>query len=113
MESDGDNFLTYYLTNPSCLLSTCRRMQSLPVPPSIKNRFPLCEVKVEQLVRNKFLVFDDGEERHRIRFAYYKLIERKMLLKKMRTEVHFLLPGYRWTQDRLFRSHCDAHSFLF
>ena len=61
---------------------------------------------------NEFLVFDDGEEQHRIRFAYYKLIERKMLLEKMRTEVHFLLPGYRRTQDRLFR-HIVTRSLFF
>lgn len=58
-------------------------------------------VKVEQEVPNEFLlVFDDGDissltttnglkdgEEARRAGAYYKLIERKMLLKKKRTEV--------------------------
>jgi RNA polymerase II-associated factor 1 len=57
-------------------------------------------VKVEQEVPNEFLlVFDDSEHRAiddgdgdtgadaRRAGAYYKLIERKMLLKKKRTEV--------------------------
>jgi hypothetical protein len=41
--------------------------------------------------------------------TYYKLTERKMLLKKKRAEVHFLRCR---TQDRLFRSR-DVRSFLF
>lgn len=54
-------------------------------------------VKVEQEVPNEFLlVFDEGDassfttdgEARRVG-AYYKVIERKMLLKKKRTEVHF------------------------
>ena len=58
-------------------------------------------VKVEQEVPNEFLlVFDeedassfttDGEAR-RVG-AYYKVIERKMLLKKKRTEVRFPTAG--------------------
>jgi hypothetical protein len=65
-------------------------------------------VKVEQEVPNEFLlVFDDGEiaaspttssdglvqdRETRRPGAYYKLIERKMLLKKKRTEVRFSVP---------------------
>ena len=63
-------------------------------------------VKVEQEVPNEFLlVFDDGEMSlsattnglkdgdTRRPGAYYKLIERKMLLKKKRTEVRFCRPS--------------------
>jgi len=75
-------------------------------------------VKVEQDVPNEFLlVFDDGEVaaspatssdglvkdgETRRPGAYYKLIERKMLLKKKRTEVAF--PSHRRTfpQDGFF-----------
>jgi len=43
--------------------------------------------KVEQEVPNEFLlVFDDGD-RERQKGAYYKNIERKMFLKKRRTQV--------------------------
>jgi hypothetical protein len=78
-------------------------------------------VKVEQDVPNEFLlVFDnsevaalpttsndglvkDGETRHP--GAYYKLIERKMLLKKKRPEVHF--PHYH--RMGIFSNlHCGA-----
>ena len=59
-------------------------------------------VKVEQEVPNEFLlVFDDGDltlstatngpndDETRRAGAYYKMIERKMLLKKKRTEVRY------------------------
>lgn len=87
-------------------------------------------VKVEQEVPNEFLlVFDDGEVaaspttssdglvkdgETRRPGAYYKLIERKMLLKKKRTEVAF--PSHRrsFPPGRVFfaGSHCGARSFL-
>jgi RNA polymerase II-associated factor 1 len=62
-------------------------------------------VKVEQDILNEYLlVFDDGESgagprevngERRPKGAYYKNIERKMLLKKKRTNVRFFaVPAY-------------------
>ena len=132
MESDGDHFLTYYLTkdddaaeqfkdsraDPRGIDSLQEEEEVGPVSPHIP---PPCVcsnlmiphqqatefhfvrdyevVKVEQEVPNEFLlVFDDGDitsstanglndGETRCAGAYYKMIERKMLLKKKRTEV--------------------------
>ncbi|KZT25259.1 hypothetical protein NEOLEDRAFT_1156439 [Neolentinus lepideus HHB14362 ss-1] len=109
MESDGDHFLAYYLTKDeeSAIEFTNARND--------RSRAPLDEeeptafhfvrdyevVKVEQEVPNEFLlVLDDGDaqdtsedgsesrsERRR-KGAYYKNIERKMILKKKRQNIH-------------------------
>jgi|SRR6266850_1603864 len=98
-------------------------------PPSIGNRVPLRDVvKAEQEVPNEFhLVFDDGEVaaspttssdglvkdgETRRPGAYYKLIERKTLLKKKRTEVQFP-PTARPRTGSFLCSRCGAGSFLF
>lgn len=133
MESDGDHFLTYYLTKdddaaeqfkdsradprgidslqeeedvgPSPDTPPSRAHSNLRVSHQQSTEFHFVRdyevVKVEQEVPNEFLlVFDDGDrsslsttnglkdgEETRRAGAYYKLIERKMLLKKKRTEV--------------------------
>ncbi|KAH9990926.1 RNA polymerase II-associated [Russula vinacea] len=109
MESDGDHFLTYYLTkdDDSAELFKDSRADARGID-SLQEEEEATEfhfvrdyevVKVEQEVPNEFLlVFDDGgsssptttnglkDSEARRAGAYYKLIERKMLLKKKRTE---------------------------
>jgi len=133
MESDGDHFLTYYLTKDDDAAEQFKdsradprgvdalqeeedvrlslyRFSSLSLIGSWRSAEQATEfhfvrdyevVKVEQEVPNEFLlVFDDGDIDDggdggdgsagggaRQAGAYYKLIERKMLLKKKRTEV--------------------------
>jgi RNA polymerase II-associated factor 1 len=133
MESDGDHFLAYYLTedDESAITFKSERFQQAPyqasedqkasskLPPKVlytlAHTFPpqlqptafhfvrdYETVKVEHDVLNEFLlVFDDGisdqdtmaaDTSHRTaqrrgRGAYYKNIERKMLLKKKRVNV--------------------------
>ena len=140
MESDGDHFLTYYLTKDDDAAEQFKNSRADPrgvdalqeeedVRLSViifslytyeKNNNKATEfhfvrdyevVKVEQEVPNEFLlVFDESEHGATIVAdadaddgdgdgegsarpgAYYKLIERKMLLKKKRTEVHPITP---------------------
>ncbi|KAI9444483.1 Paf1-domain-containing protein [Lactarius indigo] len=83
MESDGDHFLTYYLTKDDDAAEQFKNSRADPRGvDALQEEEDATEfhfvrdyevVKVEQEVPNEFLL-------------YYKLIERKMLLKKKRTE---------------------------
>ncbi|KZP21070.1 hypothetical protein FIBSPDRAFT_860978 [Athelia psychrophila] len=115
MESDGDHFLAYYLTqtDEAALAFKASRLD----PASAASSDPLAfltadddddekekdpnatafhfvrdyeTVKVEQEVPNEFLlVLDDGtDESKRGKGAYYKNIERKMQLKKKRVNMN-------------------------
>jgi RNA polymerase II-associated factor 1 len=136
MESDGDHFLTYYLTKDDdaaeefkesradlrgidslqeeeeVVLISSHPFLSYTLVPQQATEFHFVRdyevVKVEQEVPNEFLlVFDNGDltssatnglndDETRRAGAYYKMIERKMLLKKKRTEVRCrLFPQYR------------------
>ncbi|KAH9041272.1 RNA polymerase II-associated [Lactarius pseudohatsudake] len=112
MESDGDHFLTYYLTKDDDSAEQFKNSRADPRGvDALQEEEDATEfhfvrdyevVKVEQEVPNEFLlVFDEGERGDidygdgdgdgsaggvRPAGAYYKLIERKMLLKKKRTE---------------------------
>ncbi|KAI0251724.1 RNA polymerase II-associated [Lactifluus subvellereus] len=87
MESDGDHFLTYYLTKDDDAAEEFKESRADPRGiDALQEEEEATEfhfvrdyevVKVEQEVPNEFLL---------ARGAYYKLIERKMLLKKKRTE---------------------------
>ncbi|KAI9434545.1 RNA polymerase II-associated [Russula earlei] len=108
MESDGDHFLSYYLTKDDDAAEQFKDSRGDPRGiDSLQDEEEATEfhfvrdyevVKVEQEVPNEFLlVFDEGDvssptsnglidgEAPRAG-AYYKVIERKMLLKKKRTE---------------------------
>lgn len=115
MESDGDHFLAYYLTEGD---ADAVRYKASRAAESATQAKPATDdplaflndddddlekkegegstafhfvrdyetVKVEQEVPNEFLlVLDDDQERGK--GAYYKNIERKMILKKKRTNV--------------------------
>ncbi|KAH9070645.1 RNA polymerase II-associated [Lactarius deliciosus] len=110
MESDGDHFLTYYLTKDDDSADQFKNSRADPRGvDALQEEEDATEfhfvrdyevVKVEQEVPNEFLlVFDEGERSDidygdgdgdgsaggvRPAGAYYKLIERKMLLKKKR-----------------------------
>ncbi|KAI0306111.1 RNA polymerase II-associated [Multifurca ochricompacta] len=116
MESDGDHFLTYYLTKDDAAAEEFKESRADPRGiDALQEEEEATEfhfvrdyevVKVEQEVPNEFLlVFDDGDLSlsftasasngiidgnsdgdERRAGAYYKMIERKMLLKKKRTE---------------------------
>ncbi|KAH7907894.1 RNA polymerase II-associated [Hygrophoropsis aurantiaca] len=90
MESDGDHFLAYYLTkdDESAISFKADRLENTlqegdGEPGSTAFHFvrDYQTVKIEQEVPNEF--FTPGEERSKA--AYYKNIERKMTLKKKRT----------------------------
>ncbi|EGN96729.1 hypothetical protein SERLA73DRAFT_184888 [Serpula lacrymans var. lacrymans S7.3] len=106
MEAEGDHFLAYYLTKDDEAAVTFKttRMANESLdseePPSTAFHFvrDYETVKVEQEVPNEFLlVLDEGDsqsitngsdevlEGRRSKGAYYKNIERKMILKKKRT----------------------------
>jgi len=115
MESDGDHFLAYYLTQTDEAAVSFKA--SRLTAPNSSNSDPLAflddekadpdadgdagatafhflrdyeTVKIEQEVPNEFLlVLDDGGEVRRRKGAYYKNIERKMILKKKRVNVRF------------------------
>ncbi|KAF8268695.1 Paf1-domain-containing protein [Lactarius quietus] len=93
MESDGDHFLTSRADPRG--VDACRKRKTCATEFHFVRDYEV--VKVEQEVPNEFLlVFDEGqrdaiddgdrEGDARCAGAYYKLIERKMLLKKKRTE---------------------------
>jgi len=104
MESDGDHFLAYYLSkeDEAAVSFKADRLAKDPNAPDEDEptSFHFVRdyevVKVEQEVPNEFLlVIDDGEvdlkdedidspKKTRVKGAYYKNIERKMLLKKKR-----------------------------
>jgi len=113
MESDGDHFLAYYLTkdDESAIEFKRSRFEHAPYeapedqnPTSFHFVRDYETVKVEQEVPNEFLlVLDDGETeadidtvldgnerepKRRVKGAYYKNIERKMILKKKRVNAH-------------------------
>lgn len=105
MESDGDHFLAYYLTtdDESTLAFKASRFQAeIPAESDEPKTVPFHyirdyeTVKVEQEVPNELLlVLDDGDTKanvpgtriERTKGAYYKNIERKMTLKKRRTNI--------------------------
>ncbi|KAI6010676.1 RNA polymerase II-associated [Pisolithus orientalis] len=101
MESDGDHFLAYYLTDEDgpALALKASRFEAGPLDleePKIttfRHARDYETVKIEQDVPNEFLlVLDDGNTLpktvsggiERTKAAYYKNIERKMTLKKRR-----------------------------
>ena len=133
MESDGDHFLAYYLTQTDEAAASFKASRSNPANNSSSNPLAFVNtdekpgqidagadrdanatvfhfvrdyetVKVEQEVPNEFLlVLDDGAEtgngvdvkegsgrERRGKGAYYKNIERKMILKKKRVNVRSL-----------------------
>ncbi|KAF9218506.1 RNA polymerase II-associated protein [Gyrodon lividus] len=103
MESDGDHFLAYYLTkdDESALEFKTRRQDGAPPESDEEPKTTVFHfvrdyetVKIEQEVPNEFLlVIDEGDTQsnlssggeERVKGAYYKNIERKMTLKKKRT----------------------------
>ncbi|KZT07427.1 uncharacterized protein LAESUDRAFT_724896 [Laetiporus sulphureus 93-53] len=110
MESDGDHFLAYYLTKEDEAAIEFKEKRLTQTPDDIEEEEPTPfhfvrdyeTVKVEQEVPNEFLlVVDDGAgalgeagaddtkpKKHRPKGAYYKNIERKMLLKKKRVNAY-------------------------
>ncbi|KAL6308280.1 RNA polymerase II-associated [Sparassis latifolia] len=105
MESDGDHFLAFYLTkeDEAAIEFKRERLARSPDAPEEDEPTPFHfvrdyeTVKVEQEVPNEFLLMlDDGDAKEeyadvdtkskerRAKGAYYKNIERKMLLKKKR-----------------------------
>jgi len=110
MESDGDHFLAYYLTkeDDTAIEFKRARLARSPDAPEEEEATPFHfvrdyeTVKVEQEVPNEFLlVLDDGDaevqdedagdskpKEPRTKGAYYKNIERKMLLKKKRVNAY-------------------------
>ena len=100
MEADGDHFLAYYLTkeDEAAIQFKQNRLAREPdAPPEDEPTYfhfvrDYETVKVEQEVPNEFLlVLDEGldefDSKGRPKGAYYKNIERKMLLKKKRVNV--------------------------
>ncbi|KAH0835703.1 RNA polymerase II-associated [Lanmaoa asiatica] len=97
MESDGDHFLSYYLTKDDESALEFKERRRNGTPPATTAFYILRDyetIKIEQEVPNEFLLVIDrgntqpsvsssGEER--VKGAYYKNIERKMTLKKRRT----------------------------
>ncbi|KAI0333904.1 RNA polymerase II-associated [Cubamyces sp. BRFM 1775] len=117
MEADGDHFLAYYLTKEdedAIEFKTNRLARSPDDPPEDEpTLFHFVRdyetVKVEQEVPNEFLlVLDDGmsndddfdTKKSRPKGAYYKNIERKMLLKKKRVNTYESY-GDKWDVVRL------------
>ncbi|KAF8556690.1 Paf1-domain-containing protein [Imleria badia] len=106
MESDGDHFLAYHLTkdDESALEFKERRRNGASPAPEEEPKttaFQLWRdfetVKIEQEVPNEFLLVIDrgdtqpnvsGSGEERLKAAYYKNIERKMTLKKRRTNAN-------------------------
>ncbi|OCH87800.1 hypothetical protein OBBRIDRAFT_813951 [Obba rivulosa] len=112
MESDGDHFLAYYLTkeDEAAIEFKRNRLARSPDEPEEDEPTPFSfirdyeVVKVEQEVPNEFmLVLDAGDsepkaeddvfedtkpQKPRAKGAYYKNIERKMLLKKKRQNTY-------------------------
>ncbi|OBZ66779.1 RNA polymerase II-associated protein 1 [Grifola frondosa] len=107
MESDGDHFLAYYLTkeDDAAIEFKSNRLARSPDAPEEDEPTPFHfvrdyeTVKVEQEVPNEFLLVledsdvkedeedefgDHNPKKRRAKGAYYKNIERKMLLKKKR-----------------------------
>ena len=101
MEADGDHFLAYYLTKEDEAALKFKQGRAARDPGDVSDGDePTCflfvrdyeTVKVEQEVPNEFLlVLDEGldefDSKGRPKGAYYKNIERKMLLKKKRVNV--------------------------
>ncbi|KAI8985739.1 RNA polymerase II-associated [Trametes punicea] len=117
MEADGDHFLAYYLAKEdedAIQFKHNRLIHSADDPPEEEpTLFHFVRdyetVKIEQEVPNEFLlVMDDGdlhdEDVHqrpsRPKGAYYKNIERKMLLKKKRVNTYESY-GDKWDVIRL------------
>lgn len=132
MESDGDHFLAYYLTETDAAAESfkaSRSANSTSADPlaflntddktldaeqdedkngSKKTAFHFVRdyetVKIEQEVPNEFLlVLDDGDDTkvegrggRKGKGAYYKNIERKMILKKKRVNVRSHFPCFTW-----------------
>ncbi|KAF9499332.1 hypothetical protein BDN71DRAFT_1441928 [Pleurotus eryngii] len=95
MESDGDHFLAFYLTedDESALKFKEKRLTLSPYESPDQSEETVFHwvrdyetVKIEQDVPNEFLlVLDDGTQHGK--GAYYKNIERKMILKKKRANM--------------------------
>jgi len=112
MESDGDHFLAYYLTQTDAdaeLLKSRRRGQVNGPNDTVDSTATALHfvrdyetVKIEQEVPNEFvLVLDDGNqastsEGTRQRGAYYKNIERKIALKKKRVNKYEVAYTDKW-----------------
>ena len=110
MEADGDHFLAYYLTKEDEAALEFKQGRAARDPGDVSDGdeptyFHFVRdygtVKVEQEVPNEFLlVLDEGTDEFetdvrggapRPKGAYYKNIERKMLLKKKRVNVRRIL----------------------
>ncbi|KAJ7210565.1 RNA polymerase II-associated protein [Mycena pura] len=104
MKTEHDSFLAYYLTpdDESAIRFKEMRLSLAPYQVPTEREETIFQfvrdfetVKVEQEVPNEFLlVIEDGKDnddtgqRHRTKGAYYKNIERKMLLKKKRVNAY-------------------------
>jgi RNA polymerase II-associated factor 1 len=99
MESEGDHFLAYYLTETDDPAVEFKERRASTQPYEVQDHewettFHFVRdyetVKIEREVPNEFLlVIDQGEEPEtRSKGAYYKNIERKMILKKRRVNQH-------------------------
>jgi len=135
MESDGDHFLAYYLTetddaaisfkasrasksaNPLAFLDNGIDEEEDGEPKKTAFHFvrDYETVKIEQEVPNEFLlVLDDGTDAKvegrggkRGKGAYYKNIERKMILKKKRVNTHEAYLD-KWEVIQLEHTHMSA-----
>ncbi|EIW58426.1 uncharacterized protein TRAVEDRAFT_167944 [Trametes versicolor FP-101664 SS1] len=118
MEADGDHFLAYYLTkdDEDALEFKRNRLARSPddPPEDEPTHFHFVRdyetVKVEQEVPNEFLlVLDDGmsADPPRAKGAYYKNIERKMLLKKKRVNTYEAY-GDKWDVVKLTHTPMSA-----
>lgn len=134
MESDGDHFLAYYLTQTDEAALAFKASRTNPASTSAADPLAFLDaddddekekdpnatafhfvrdyetVKVEQEVPNEFLlVLDDGTDDpgdKRGKGAYYKNIERKMLLKKKRVNVRIPpLSSHSYHADRGIQTH--------
>ncbi|CDO68390.1 hypothetical protein BN946_scf184815.g37 [Trametes cinnabarina] len=125
MEADGDHFLAYYLTKEDEDAVEFKRNRLAHSPDDPPEEEPTLfhfvrdyeTVKIEQEVPNEFLlVLDDGgvqdenadqKQRSRPKGAYYKNIERKMLLKKKRVNTYESY-GDKWDVIRLTHTPMSA-----
>ncbi|KAH9893329.1 RNA polymerase II-associated [Cubamyces lactineus] len=124
MEADGDHFLAYYLTkeDEDAIEFKANRLARSPddPPEDEPTLFHFVRdyetVKVEQEIPNEFLlVLDDGtsndddadSKKSRPKGAYYKNIERKMLLKKKRVNTYESY-GDKWDVVRLTHTPMSA-----
>lgn len=99
MESDGDHFLAYYLTETDEAALEFKERRAAVAPYQIQEEewetvYQFVRdyetVMIEKEVPNEFLLLleEGASPDQRARGAYYKSIERKMILKKRRANLH-------------------------